>query len=410
MKILVAHSGTQHSMNLAIALKKFGHEVQYVTTVYNRKGSLTNFLIGFLKGDNLLRAKARKKEGLADKEVVQVCEFYGLLMLLLKRLDKKRKLYNIMEHRMRKKFGRKVAKKAKNFDALFMFDTQAKYAFEKLTRMGSSCIKIIDYSAAYAEDSLSLYKEMMLRYPKYKDELFAERRILWEKKKMECFREELRYSDYILTASTFVRDSVLKFAPEKKTFVVPYGASFEIQERSISSNVKLKVVYVGNVTVMKGIPFVFEALSLLKRDDIEVVFVGAVANNIKKLGEEDARCTFVGRVPHEKVKDYLEQADVFLFPSLSDGFGIAPLEAMYYGIPCIISKSAGVSDIVKDGENGFIIPSMDVNAIKEKLEWCLDNRQKLQEMKQCVYQTAKKYTWANYAQGINEMLSQIFKG
>ena len=290
---------------------------------------------------------------------------------------------------------------------VIMFDTQAGYAFKKLNELKCACIKVIDYSAAYAEESLRLYKDVMVKFPQYTQELYDERKMLWDAKKMFFFKKELSESDYVLTASNFVKASVLKYKPNKKCFVVPYGASFEIKKERRVATKTLKIVYVGNVTVMKGIPFVFEALANLKSEDLEIVFVGAVTESIKNMVKDDSRCRFVGRVPHDAVGTYLKDADIFLFPSLSDGFGIAPLEAMYYGIPCIISENAGVSDIILEGQNGFIIPAMSAKAIQDKLEWCLQHRQELMQMRELAYQTAERYTWDNYAQGIQEMLNEI---
>lgn len=79
-------------------------------------------------------------------------------------------------------------------------------------------------------------------------------------------------------------------------------------------------------------------------------------------------------------------ADVFIFPTLSDGFGITQLEAQAWNLPIIASKFCG--EVVKDNINGLILPEVTASAIAQKLQFCLNNPQKLEALSQKSTDTA----------------------
>lgn len=120
-KIIVAHPGRQHSFRLATALKKNNMLLYYVTTIYNKKSSwLMQLVQPFLSKDNLKRANNRKNSFLKDTDVIQYCEFSGMVEALLVRIDKSHRAYRFMQRQDSDRFGIKVAKLAikENVDAV----------------------------------------------------------------------------------------------------------------------------------------------------------------------------------------------------------------------------------------------------------------------------------------------------
>ncbi len=75
-------------------------------------------------------------------------------------------------------------------------------------------------------------------------------------------------------------------------------------------------------------------------------------------------------VPHASLNQYYSTDNVFVFPSLVEGFGLVLLEAMACSIPVITTPNTAGPDIITDGLERFIIPIRDIEALKEKLEWC----------------------------------------
>lgn len=151
MKVIVAHPGQQHSYQAAIALKEKGMLYRYVTTVYDSPNSLM-MRVGkrFMKRDNLKRAQGRKNE-LLDGNVTQFCELYGLMLLLILRLDKtkKRVFYNKFNQFVSRRFGRKVADYAikHEVDAVICYDTSSAECFRILEKKAPKIIRILDNAA-----------------------------------------------------------------------------------------------------------------------------------------------------------------------------------------------------------------------------------------------------------------------
>ena len=116
---------------------------------------------------------------------------------------------------------------------------------------------------------------------------------------------------------------------------------------------------------------------------------------------------FLGCVTHDKMKEIYMNAHVFVFPSLAEGMTLAGLEAMGCGLPIICTENTGVNDIVRNGENGFVIPASDSQQLKEKIEWFVEHYDQISIMGYNAYNTAKMYTWDNYNLNIIDAIKNI---
>ncbi len=113
----------------------------------------------------------------------------------------------------------------------------------------------------------------------------------------------------------------------------------------------------------------------------------------------------MGSVPQHVLFSAYEQADVLVFPTLSDGFGMVVLEAFARGLPVITTDQAGAADLVRPGENGLVVPAGDREALSRALEWCLDNRPALYRMRQAALDTARNWQWPQYRAALADRLS-----
>ena len=92
------------------------------------------------------------------------------------------------------------------------------------------------------------------------------------------------------------------------------------------------------------------------------------------------------------------------FLLLVEGLALVLLEAMACGVPVITTLNAGGSDILTHGVEGFIVPIRDVEALKEKLEWCYRHPQELAEMGRAARRKAEQLTWESYRR---ELVTQV---
>ena len=110
MKILVMHPGTQHSTKLASAIKESGHDVKLLTTVYNKKHTIINFVKKLLPKKEIKRLDARKNNNLNDNDIIVKCELEGIILLLLGRIDRSKKIYAKYKYHVAKKIAQKAYK------------------------------------------------------------------------------------------------------------------------------------------------------------------------------------------------------------------------------------------------------------------------------------------------------------
>ena len=116
------------------------------------------------------------------------------------------------------------------------------------------------------------------------------------------------------------------------------------------------------------LPEVMEAMRRLQDSPIEFWIVGPAQMEIPRDLRNHPRARWTGAVPRDDAANYYRQADVFLFPTHSDGFGLTQLEAQAWKLPIIASRFCG--EVVEDGRNGWLLPEVSVEAISTRLAEC----------------------------------------
>ncbi len=170
-------------------------------------------------------------------------------------------------------------------------------------------------------------------------------------------REGMEAADKIISVSNYTRQMVIDkyFIPPEKIITV-YNAVEPLskQKKMHKKGVKEKVVtFLGRITMQKGPEYFIEAayLVLKKMNDVRFVMAGSgdkmdkMIARVAQLGMAD-KFHFTGFLEGEDVTQMLMMTDVFVMPSVSEPFGIVPLEAMQADVPVIISNQSGVSEIL----------------------------------------------------------------
>lgn len=416
-KVIIAHPFQQHSYRTAAAIKKAGYLEKYITTIYKKEKSLTSRVLRFLRGDNLQRANARRTDELDDTDVLQFCELKSLVLLLLQRIDKSKILYSWLNHHIINSFNKKVAYYAinHNVDAVIMYDTLSASAFKLFKKKAPNVKLIIDMSAPYLLYMDEIFKEdLKSNVDPDSDILKKELGSRYYKRFLENAKIELSLADYFLVASTFTEKSLLRFGINKdKIFYSYYGIDIEedpcVQIRTKTDHgKKINVIFVGRINQQKGALHLFKAIDKIGYNDFSFKFIGSFNANSQYYKKYKETCEFTGHVPKAKMREIYQAADVLVFPSLADGFGLSVIEALSYGVPVICSRNAGVSDLIIDGYNGFVVPSGSEEGIVDRLLWFNKNRSRLIEMSENARQSVRQYTWDKYDQQISKMINSVF--
>ena len=409
-KIIIAHPGRQHSFRVASELKKNDLLFKYITTVYDKDSShIMEIVKKFISGDNLRRANGRKNEDISDEDVIQFCEISGLIEILLARFDKKRNLYNWWQRKNSDRFGKKVAKYAiqNNVDAVILYDMNARNAFSILKEKAPNILRIMDVSAANRLYMKNVYESDFSKCPSFASMLKKERKILWDAKTVDRLMDEINLTHKFFVPSVFVKKSLqYSGVSEKRIAICPYGANFN---KSVISKIEkkegpLEAIYVGNIAEMKGIYYLLEAAKAIDKNKVHLTVVGAYDNSEGKFSEYMKNITFVGRVTHDKVLEYLNKSDFFVFPSLGEGLSLAVLEALACALPCIVTQNSGANDAIIEGENGFVVEIQSKRALYEKMLWFDEHRALIPKMSEKAAEAIDYFNWKNHERIMIEYL------
>ena len=105
---------------------------------------------------------------------------------------------------------------------------------------------------------------------------------------------------------------------------------------------------------------------------------------------------------HSDLVKEFHSNDVLIFPSLVEGFGQVILEAMSSGLPVICTPNTAGRDLFFTGDEGIIVPIRSIDALAEKIEWCLLNKETLADMGRAAAKTSGNFTWEIFRKKISE--------
>ena len=138
------------------------------------------------------------------------------------------------------------------------------------------------------------------------------------------------------------------------------------------------MLFLGQINLRKGVKPLLDAVKLLVRENIEFWFVGPIQLDIPNDLREHPKCKWFGVAPRIEVDNYYRDADVFILPTFSDGFGLTQLEAQAWKLPVIASRYCG--EVVLDGTNGVILQEVSGQAIADVLMQFLQSPETLSAM------------------------------
>ncbi|HIK06675.1 MAG TPA: glycosyltransferase family 4 protein [Trichormus sp. M33_DOE_039] len=195
----------------------------------------------------------------------------------------------------------------------------------------------------------------------------------------DCIMVNSYWSSQLLEKAGINSDKIqvvpLVYTPPEtaKNFSRTYPESFSPER-------PLRALFLGQVTLRKGITSVLAAVEKLAGYPIEFWLVGSQQIEIPPQLETHPQIRWVGQVNRSETAQYYQQADVFLFPTLSDGFGLTQLEAQAWKLPIIASRCCG--EVVVDGVNGWLLDEVSGEAIAYQLKSILHNPQYLEYLAQ----------------------------
>jgi glycosyltransferase involved in cell wall biosynthesis len=230
---------------------------------------------------------------------------------------------------------------------------------------------------------------------------------------------EYELADYISVPSYFVRDSFLsKGIPASKLLLNPYGTSqlFQVGEREArEKHKKFTVLYLGTLSIRKGLIYLFKALEQLplKPEDFDVLFIGKVEDELKPLINQyqKANWKFLGHLDHNSLREYIRFCHVAVQPSIEEGLSMVIPQMMACGVGVIASANTGGANIIRTGDNGYIVPVRSPEAISERILDLFEHREKLAAISSAaMVSISNGFTWADYGERYVANLQKIMHG
>ncbi len=224
-------------------------------------------------------------------------------------------------------------------------------------------------------------------------------------------QHEWKLADAIVVNSQYSKISLMSAGvPEGKIRVIPLvvsGFASRVKPRKISS-ATTKVLWVGNISLIKGFYYFAEAAQKLSERGFQFTAAGNCALTPSYAARISRHIQFVGHLTRPELEEYYQSADILVFPTLSDGFGAVQLEAMSRGIPVIATANCG--DVVRNGENGFKIPIRCSDSIIDSLLRIHKDRSLYYSLSHGALLTTEKYTEQSFATELIRLLNEKGKG
>jgi glycosyltransferase involved in cell wall biosynthesis len=190
---------------------------------------------------------------------------------------------------------------------------------------------------------------------------------------MKIFNIVYRFTNGVICISQSVKKHLIEMGEinDKKGIVIYNPVSIPKKYDKKTSEC-FRLVYVGRLEKVKNVSLLIEAFAqLLHKNKIKLTLVGD--GREKKYLEQSATDLGVGSQIEftgfeAEPEKYVSQADLFVLPSLTEGFGIAVVEAMFQGIPCLCSKVGGIPEFIKDGKTGWLFDPNNLQELVYKIE------------------------------------------
>jgi len=240
----------------------------------------------------------------------------------------------------------------------------------------------------------------------YQEEILREEYERWrvpfrpfDRRIVERELQEYEECDLITVPSTFaLRSFVERGVPEGKLAKLAYGVDLHMFHPVPKEDNVFRVIYVGAMSLQKGVPYLLEALATLQLPKFEIWLIGGLTDEIKPFFKKyEGRFRYLGVIPQTKLYQYYSQGSVFAIASLQEGLALVQAQAMACGLPVIATKNTGAEDLFTDGIEGFIVPIRSPEAIREKVVYLYEHPEVREEMARAALKRVKSMGgWNEY--------------
>jgi glycosyltransferase involved in cell wall biosynthesis len=253
--------------------------------------------------------------------------------------------------------------------AIYAYEDGALRTFRRAERAGLA--RIWDLPTRHHLVTRALWDEEMRRWPDAIDRP-PHQEPPWKLRRKDA---ELDLATTVSVASSYIKKTLERLDVRVPIVVTPYGFPVDLfSPKSAAPAGPFKVLCVGVLDIPKGTPYLLEAWKRAAIPDAELTLIGAMRLGKSFLDRYAGGFRHIPPVTRGELAAHYAAADVLVFPTLGDGFGLVIQEAMCSATPVITTPCGGGPECIADETEGWLIPAGSVDALVEKLRWAAANR------------------------------------
>ena len=202
------------------------------------------------------------------------------------------------------------------------------------------------------------------------------------------FKHILKNADWVIAVSTALRDKLINLGAQRsKVKVMPCGIELDNFLVDIKKGNDLRILAIGRLIEDKGFHNLIEAMSYVVKEipDVTLTIVGdgpfreELIRLSKDLSLQD-KIAFKGGKPHSEIPRYIQESDLFVLPSMSEGLPLVILEAMACGKAVVATDVGGIPDVIINGETGVLVKKNNPRDLSEAIVCLLSDNKKRMEL------------------------------
>ena len=400
MSAIVVHRGARDNYQVALALHEAGLLDTLVTDLHWPADEPWVRVAERTIPAHIRNALRLRFSGLPANSVCQ-CAISGLLSAAVDKSSSigfawKRKAIRWSDRQLGTRAGRLAEKR---HAALVSYSY---YAYEAFANCGSNVPKILFQLHPHPASVRDILLEELREHPECAESLRKEWEVALPAQDFARLSAETRMADHWLAASSFSRSTLIDNGiPAERIHVIPYGVDNQKFNRTPYPNDRfdrtrpLRLLFVGTINQRKGIKYLLDAMRLLHGAKVELKVCGRVVDDLS-LFSGVPRVTVRPSVGWPDLLKAYASADLFVFPSLAEGFGHVLLEALASGLPIVTTPRTAGPDLITEGVEGFVIPAGSAEAIADRIEWAVANRSLLADMSFAARRRAELFSWSRF--------------
>ncbi|MBA7509026.1 D-inositol-3-phosphate glycosyltransferase [subsurface metagenome] len=267
---------------------------------------------------------------------------------------------------------------------------------------------------------LTIHDLAFIRFPQFNFDWFT-------KKYTKEVRRNARLAKIIIADSKSTKDDIIKFFKIDPAKVKVVYLASDSQFKKLANQEKDKkvlkkygidkkyILSAGTIEPRKNYPTLIKAFNYIKHNNNDfnyrLVIVGRTGwkseatYRERELSPYKDDILFIGRVSDKDLVQIYNQAEIFVYPSFFEGFGLPPLEAMSCGLPVIASDSSSLKEVI--GNSGILVPSEDYREISKQISYILKNEKIKKKLKEKSLKQAQKFSWEKTARKTLNIYNEI---